>query len=508
MSLPDTPVLIKFFANKIESSRPEWSDYLLEIANVFAQFDGEDFDRESLLDHFRSISARNPYALRDPANFRDEFGAYGTYLGVYHIEPNRDKWKIVLSGAARQYLCTPEPDVEAFCRAQLSLFQYPNGAGASYTTTNHENLAARVQGNVLTDTLNEIRNGLKLVPFRLICRAFLAKLSNTNLDFQSIELRYSEIFALVNDPRTNTNPNPAYQNINAVLSDANCANIPHWLTTNIGKFKRNFHIFEHTGILLRTKNGLILNTKTKNVLIILNEIANTTMFYDGFDRCLIDSPNFTNCVKSVISSPEWGRYYDASNLTAKTLSLLTNDIESLLIQPSKEDASLQAASFPSLSSYNRNTPNKQKSTISSTFIVSNPEITRIKKEKANRDHARLVEMFAAYSRIAGGNPQENLFIDLFVEINNVKYIFEMKSCNSNNMLAQVRKGISQLYEYRYRSGYTDAHLCLVLQSKPIEEWLVNYLINDRNIHVCWLVDDIRLECPTESNEILNPFFPN
>jgi hypothetical protein len=48
MGLFPSPVIIKFFSNKIESSRPEWGDYLLEVAGIFSSFDGEDLDRDVL----------------------------------------------------------------------------------------------------------------------------------------------------------------------------------------------------------------------------------------------------------------------------------------------------------------------------------------------------------------------------------------------------------------------------------------------------------------------------
>ena len=126
MALPRAPIIKKFFSNKIESSRPEWGDYLLEIADIFSMFDGEELDRELLSERFSAISGRSPYALRDVANFRDEFGAYGTYLGLFHIENKDGRWSIYLSKAAKYFLCSTEPDVEAFCRTQLALFQYPN----------------------------------------------------------------------------------------------------------------------------------------------------------------------------------------------------------------------------------------------------------------------------------------------------------------------------------------------------------------------------------------------
>lgn len=56
MGLPHTPIIKKFFSNKIESSRPDWGDYLLEIADIFSMFDGEELDRDLLADRFSTIS--------------------------------------------------------------------------------------------------------------------------------------------------------------------------------------------------------------------------------------------------------------------------------------------------------------------------------------------------------------------------------------------------------------------------------------------------------------------
>lgn len=39
------------------------------------------------MNKFATMSGRDATrAQRDSSNFRDEFGAYGTYLGVYHLE--------------------------------------------------------------------------------------------------------------------------------------------------------------------------------------------------------------------------------------------------------------------------------------------------------------------------------------------------------------------------------------------------------------------------------------
>ena len=86
MSLPETPIIRKFFTNKIESSRDDWYDYLIRIARIFYSLDRQPYDRDRLLEQFVTMSQRDANADRDAANFRDEFGAYGTYLGIFHFE--------------------------------------------------------------------------------------------------------------------------------------------------------------------------------------------------------------------------------------------------------------------------------------------------------------------------------------------------------------------------------------------------------------------------------------
>ena len=96
MSLTNTPIMNRFFSNKIESSRAEWGDYLLEIADVYSMFDGEDLDRNLIEDRFSSMSGRSPYAFRDFSNFRDEFGAYSCFLGVFHYKKIDGAWKLYI----------------------------------------------------------------------------------------------------------------------------------------------------------------------------------------------------------------------------------------------------------------------------------------------------------------------------------------------------------------------------------------------------------------------------
>ena len=170
MALYDTPVIKKFFSNKIESSRDDWYGYIIKIARIFLECDGDIYNRDTLLNKFVSLSNRDSSAERDVANFRDEFGAYGSFLGLYHLEKDEERWVIRVSDAAKHFLCSTHPNAEAFCRVQLALFQYPNGMGAVIS----DNGSVSVQGNVKNDTLREVKNGIRLNPFRLICRLVVA----------------------------------------------------------------------------------------------------------------------------------------------------------------------------------------------------------------------------------------------------------------------------------------------------------------------------------------------
>jgi hypothetical protein len=157
-----------------------------------------------------------------------------------------------------------------------------------------------------------------------------------------------------------------------------------------------------------------------------------------------------------------------------------------------------ARAFPEMRSFQSNQPRA----FVQSGTVTDPYETIVRREKANREHARILNMLAAQLRFHYTDVFENTFIDLFVETDEQSFIFEVKSNNNRNVLSQIRKAVAQLYEYRYRRSQPQAKLCIVLQEKPLQEWILDYLLNDREILVCWLVDDVRLECPAECHQVL------
>jgi hypothetical protein len=107
-------------------------------------------------------------------------------------------------------------------------------------------------------------------------------------------------------------------------------------------------------------------------------------------------------------------------------------------------------------------------------------------ERANHSHNQLINLVSERIRRSGGIPKSNQFIDLATSLQH-DYIFEMKSTTEINVKAQVMKGISQLYEYRYIQNRPDAKLILVVE-KPLgrnNSWMIDYMETDRNIHLVW-----------------------
>lgn len=109
-----------------------------------------------------------------------------------------------------------------------------------------------------------------------------------------------------------------------------------------------------------------------------------------------------------------------------------------------------------------------------------------KLERATNAHIALVNLVSQRIRQNGGIPKSNQLIDLAVRLDQ-DYIFEMKSTTDDNVRSQVRKGMSQLYEYRYLQNRPDAKLILVVE-KPLGaslSWMLDYMETDRAINLVW-----------------------
>ncbi len=113
------------------------------------------------------------------------------------------------------------------------------------------------------------------------------------------------------------------------------------------------------------------------------------------------------------------------------------------------------------------------------------EVNKAKLDRANLVHEQLRTLLAGKIREHGAIPTWNKYVDLAVHMDNQDFIIEVKT--SQNVRSQVRRGISQLYEYRYLQALPNANLVLLLE-EPLSgdnEWLLDYVTNDRGIFVIW-----------------------
>jgi len=115
--------------------------------------------------------------------------------------------------------------------------------------------------------------------------------------------------------------------------------------------------------------------------------------------------------------------------------------------------------------------------------------TKAKLDRAIEDHAEILSALVAFLESNGHLVERSDHIDAFSRLRSGPAIFEAKSIHPDNELAQVRSALSQLYEYRYRSGETDASLWIALSRPPQQRWLIDYLERDRGIHLIWLEGD-------------------
>jgi hypothetical protein len=478
----------------------------VDLAFVFSEFDRKPYDRALIEKRLSQISPRASSVARDPSKFRDEISAYPAYLGLYKVELVDEQWHFVLSETAKKFLIVEEPNVPAFMLLQLILFQYPNGMGVVYSSTSNN---VRIQANSRDRTLEFIDSNIHLSPIRLICKAIQG---NAIIDSESvfnIAVKYEEIFALCNDTRINIYPNPPIDLIVKVIKEFRDGKVKA-----PKRFESRFHILKHTDFLIPEKSGVRL----RNSLNALDKLELTEKFntilkldhsYDGFDN----SSRSNEILDSIVDG-SWGRYFDGvRTLNSDDVDILTSEkgiLENLDIE--FRNAADSATNFiPSPMTYSfrkRNHDTTVYSTYSFPKKSTDPEITRIRRQKSNLNHKIILQQLEDYLELKGCEPMETDHIDLFAKIpGNGKYLFEVKSLSDDNLLSQARKGISQLYEYRYRYqseiGY-DVSLCLVLPRKPIEiDWLEDYLSQDREIGVIWFDDQGKLGYPIQGKELIS-----
>lgn len=493
-------MITDLFSHKIHSSGVEWPDKLVELATIFNEFDGQRYDRNAIEQRLLSISPRISVSagevLRDRSKFRDEISAYPAYLGIYRLQYDSSQWLLFLSEAAKKFLTSDEPDVGAFMRLQLSLFQYPNGMGVAYSAE-----SARFQANARKRTLELISEGIHISPFRLICQALVADARLRKVDLLDGNLGINELYSLVNHPPVNKSVAPS---LSLLLDSLQGIRAGHILPPD--QFESRFHILDHTEMIGRDRDTLSFrvpeNEEDRDGLLQkVSAIVSIESQFDGFDGA-----HSGDDLMAVIESGEWGSYFDGlRTLSAETVSVLASDmamaISELTIRSTPVGTRVLISAPLRYPFRTHTVPSELSPAASRKEELADPEVTRIKRERRTLAHKLMMSLLGDYLRRRGAEPKESPHIDLYAEIpDDGAYLFEIKS-GGENLLAQVRKGISQLYEYRFRYRDEirgDAVLCLVLPNAPTGiPWLEEYVCNDREISVCWLDESGQIESATE-----------
>ncbi len=117
-------------------------------------------------------------------------------------------------------------------------------------------------------------------------------------------------------------------------------------------------------------------------------------------------------------------------------------------------------------------------------------INLVARERANQSHFAIEQALAAAITKAGYDPKANESIDLYFDTKAGSVLIEVKSCTENNFHAQIRKAVSQVFEYRFLYAgqlVEPIQLAIAIETAPgpVKRWLLKYL-EEMNIAVAWL----------------------
>ena len=473
-------LLRNLFTHKIHASKSEWPEWLCFIAHVFNKHDGQEYNRDKVVESFNESAPSHRWSPnRVDAFFRDELTAYISVLGVCHMHLENEKWILRMSETAKAFLLGETPDVGAFLRMQLSVLEIPIPRGIKY---NPNGTCSQVpNARKVFEPL--VKKGAKISPLRLLITALKADAHIKEHDIFHASVSFSELCKIANHPQIYTAESPGADDVAAILRDIRAAKVRS--TENDSRLTP----LEHLDLFDINRNRVISVRKPsgdadkKIIAGQIDAIAQVDKRFQGYDK--YDPKNPSAILK------EWADYYDAFKiLPIRLAKSIAADISTHgNTQP------LPAAEKEIAAPMRKFTPNVRPYTPSNSAIrkfpaiYADPEITNIKKERRNIAHADMVgKMCAWLEDTVGAKVGDSMYIDLWAELpDDDTFIFEVKS-GGDGIMAQLRKGISQLYEYRYRyrGEMAQPHLCLVLPENLPYKWLEDYLCRDRDINLCYL----------------------
>jgi hypothetical protein len=187
------------------------------------------------------------------------------------------------------------------------------------------------------------------------------------------------------------------------------------------------------------------------------------------------------------------RRYSTARAWLEDLDLVTRASDGTLIASPFEVSSIALQSDPyqplavgrrALVPFNGSAPDP-KTEVDSETVQYWMDRTRL--ERATQKHEEIVARAARLARDAGHDVSMNKFVDLFASGASGSYLFEMKTNNQTNTISQVRKAVSQLYEYQYQQSLESSRLVIALEAEPTgrASWTVEYLVEARGILPVW-----------------------
>ena len=285
--------------------------------------------------------------------------------------------------------------------------------------------------------------------------------------------------------------------------------------------------------LAAQKLGLIENHDNHSVLTPLGEefskLVTEATRLDFLARCLIEAPVFKDALQYIEKTKPsdqqlrvWFKsIYPGSTTTAnRRFSTLMNYLKDTGLltrsksanQVAKYHGSVAIASrSPETISNKKRDPPATAPRFSSASGVLRMDIDAQKRERASTIHWRLIDAKASFLKNRGFKPYSDSHVDLFSSTKAKMVLYEMKSIDphATNVLSQIRKAVSQLYEYRYIAGDPAATLAIVTNAPLAKEneWILNYLANDRAIAYEWTEDFQTFKCHSNSRTLLSVFTP-
>ena len=257
-----------------------------------------------------------------------------------------------------------------------------------------------------------------------------------------------------------------------------------------------------------------LETQEQRLEYLARCLISTELFYGGLNYIYLNNPTKNQLKDWFVSiyprSAETAHRRFSTFYHYLTDANLINDMGgSLSIQRFQGAVAIQAQKTETFLNFGQfANPMKDSKTPNPEYIRY--EVSSQKLEQANLVHWKLVNGKSEFLNSKSLKPFSNLHIDLYTQEKGSVIIYEMKSVNTkSNFLNQIRKAVSQIYEYRYVYNIPDAILSIVT-NQPVsknEKWILDYLAKDRLIAYEWTDDFKNYQCDDESKKLLGNFAP-